>query len=86
MNTELLEIVNDLLGHNTFKVKQLAELVGAIDSDLKDGLLTKEEYEELLSDVEKYKKIIETSNDIQLNAKINSMIKLLIEAAKYAKF
>lgn len=86
MNTELLEIVNDLLGHNTFKVKQLAELVGAIDSDLKDGLLTKEEYEELLSDVEKYKKIIETSNDIQLNAKINSMIKLLIEPAKYAKF
>lgn len=84
--TALSEIVNELLGHNESKVKQLAQLVGAIDSDLKDGLLTQDEYNSLMIDVERYKKVIEISNDIQLNAKINQMIHLLIEVAKYAKF
>jgi len=84
--TQLRSLVDDLLGHNEGKVKWIAGMIGSMETYLQEGTLTKAEYDGMMEDIERYRKIIELSNDIQLNTKINQALCLLMEAAKYAKF
>jgi hypothetical protein len=84
--TELTELIGELFGYNQPTVKNLALLLQDIEHDLSDGRLSKSEYDSLMLDVERCKKIIDVSNNIELNTKINQTIHLVMELAKYAKF
>lgn len=84
--TELTELIDELFGYNQSAVRNLALILQDIQTDLNDGRLSKSEYDALMVDVERCKKIIDVSNNIELNTKINQAIHLVMELAKYAKF
>lgn len=82
---ELTGLLHELLQHNNHHVSWLANIIAMTEKFLSEGSMTQAEYDVIMQDIERSKQIIEKSNDIQLNTKINQAIVLLAELAKYAK-
>lgn len=83
--TELTGLLHELLQHNNHHVSWLANIITMTEKFLNEGNITQAEYDVIMLDIKRTKKIIEKSNDIQVNTKINQAIMLLAELAKYAK-
>lgn len=78
--------ISALLRHHDPKVQEFALLLSDIETALKSGQLTEQEYVQLMVDVERMKKVIELANDLSLNITMNEVIYGLMDVAKSAKF
>lgn len=86
MSISGLEIaLSSLLGFDDVHVKKYAVLAQTIKRDLEAKKLTDVEFAELMSDLEGFKSVINTSAALRLDANIRTIAEGLIELAKICK-